>query len=164
MYDNFLQKIKTRREADELSEEANLLIRGLYEQEGKAYESYLNTKVRSWVSRQVKEVFSEEGVDKKGFLEGLLNNLNNLKPVRLVIAFEPTENQLERFTSFIKSAGGQNLIVDLTYDPYVVGGAVIIHEGKYRDFSFKKIFEHQFENERENLLKLLEKSKVSEEN
>lgn len=159
IYNRFLENIKTRREADELKEEAVLLKKGLYEDEGRAYESYLKTRVRAWVAGEISEVFSQEGVNKAEFLQGLLDKLAGLKAVRLVIAFEPSQEQLSRFVSFIKGAAGQDTIVDLTYEPHIIGGAIIVYQGKYKDVSFKKIFEYQFEKEREKLLSLLDKEK-----
>ena len=43
------------------------------------------------------------------------------------------------------------------YMPELVGGAKIVFEGKYKDFSLKKVLEREFKEKREEILGLLGK-------
>ena len=72
----------------------------------------------------------------------------------MIIAYEPSEDAIDRFYSFITAACGRRIILDIGYAPDIIGGAVVIYRGKYRDFSFKNIFEKEFEKESAKILKL----------
>ena len=157
MFDLILNQIKTRQDADTLSTEIDLLLRGIYDSQGSGFDSILRTKVRSRFSSSLKEIFSKDlSLDKKSFLEGLKNELKDLEEVNLNLAFEPTEDSLDRFSTFVKNEIGSNAIINLSYDPAIIGGSIIVYKGNYRDFSFKRVFEKVFEKERENILKMLD--------
>ena len=66
--------------------------------------------------------------------------VKNVPSVRLIIAYEPSEDAIDRFYSFIVDACQRPVLLDIGYAPDIIGGAVVIYEGKYRDYSFKNIF------------------------
>ncbi|KKQ97641.1 MAG: hypothetical protein UT23_C0010G0037 [Candidatus Woesebacteria bacterium GW2011_GWA1_39_12] len=88
-------------------------------------------------------------------MRGLEKELKNLKDVYLTLAYEPTQDQIDTIASFIRQSTGGKIILNLSYDPQLIGGVEIIYEGVFRDFSFKRIFEKEFEEDREEILKKL---------
>jgi len=156
MYDFLLSKIRTSEDKDKLLDEIDLLLNGLYQYKGFGFDSLLENKVRAWVSTFLREEFAKEALDRNAYLLDLKKKLMNLKEVSLIIAYEPTSDALESFFTFIRSAIGQNAIINLGYDPHLIGGVQIIFEGQFRDFSFKRIFEKVFEENRGEILKVLE--------
>ncbi|KKQ51415.1 hypothetical protein A2865_02810 [Candidatus Woesebacteria bacterium RIFCSPHIGHO2_01_FULL_39_17] len=155
MYEVFIDRIKTNEDKERLLEEIEVLLTGIYEDKGYALDSLLQTGVRSWVSSYIREEFSKSGVNRESFLRGLEKELRGLKDVYLTIAFEPTQDQIDTMASFLKQEIGSSIILNLSYDPQIIGGVQIIYEGLFRDFSFNRIFEKEFEEDREEILKKL---------
>lgn len=156
MDEEILAKIQTTQSAIVFRDEIELLLKSLYKGSDE-FTSVLKTKVRVSLSEYIKKIISEKDVNIEQLLKNLLNNIKEIPSVRLILAYEPSEDAIDRFYSFIAGACQRNVLLDIGYAPDIIGGAIIIYQGKYRDFSFKYIFEREFEGEREDILKLLEK-------
>lgn len=152
--DKLLENITTKREAERLLEEIEIIRNGLFEARGGAFESLLKNKVRAITAENIRQIFAEEGVDKKKYLDKVEELVMKMPNVSLILAFEPSEGAVERFYSKISEAAGKPMLLDIVYEPQIIGGAVIIFNGRYRDFSFKKIFEAEFEKGRNKILDL----------
>ena len=145
MFDNLISKIRTVEEKEKLVEEIKLLNESIYIDKGFGFNSVLKNKIRSWVSDFFFEEFAKENIDKEVYLKELLRIINSLKEVGLRLAFEPSSNAVDRFLGYLRNATGENIILNLSIDPQIIGGVQIIFNGEFRDFSFKKIFEKEFE-------------------
>lgn len=156
MVDDVIAQIKTTESAGIFKEELELLLRSLY-LGSNAFGLTLKTKVRAKVSNHIKRAISEEDINIEKFLKGLIESVEKVPTVRLVITYEPTEDAIDRFHSFIINACQRYVFLNIGYSPDNIGGAVIIYEGRYRDYTFKRIFEREFQSNRDNILKLLEK-------
>ena len=155
MYDQILNKLRTLEDKEKLLLEIEILLSGLYEEKGLGFNSLLQNRIRGWVSSYLTEELSKPDVDKEAFLRGLEKELKSLKDVYLTLAYEPTQDQIDTIASFIRQSTGGKIILNLSYDPQLIGGVEIIYEGVFRDFSFKRIFEKEFEEDREEILKKL---------
>jgi hypothetical protein len=152
--DRLLANITTKREAERLLEEIEIIRNGLFGAGGGAFESLLKNKVRAITAENIRLVFAKEGVDKRKYLDQIEELVMNMPNVSLILAFEPSEGAIERFYTKISDATGKQVLLDVVYEPQIIGGAVIIFNGRYRDFSFKKIFEAEFEKGRNKILAL----------
>jgi hypothetical protein len=161
--DRLLENIKTKREAERLLEEIEILRNGLFEAGGDAFKSLLKNKVRAITAENIRQVFAKEGIDKRKYLDEIEELVMKMPNVSLILAFEPSEGAVERFYTRISEATGRQVLLDVVYEPQIIGGAVIIFNGRYRDFSFKKIFEAEFEKGRSKILEL-EKNEIANEN
>lgn len=143
MYSKILTRIRTKQDARKLADELDLLMAKLYLAEKGIFEKTLDKKIRSWVSVLIKEGLSKVA-DKEGYLQGLLAEISKLKTLHLTISFEPTEEGLDRFHSWVQSNVGQGVILEISVEPSLLGGAKIIYQGRYLDLSltakFKKVF------------------------
>lgn len=155
MHDSFLAKIRTIEDRDYLLSEINLLKDSLYTDKGFGFESVLRNKIRSWVSDYLIELFSSQNSEREEILDYLEKELNNLKEFGLRLAFEPSSDAIDRFLGLIRGFSGKNLILNISIDPNLIGGAQMVFEGKYKDFTFKKIFEKEFEENRTEMIKML---------
>lgn len=154
MIDELLSHIKTVQEASEIINELDMLLDAVYEKDAESFQSVLKHKIRYWVAGYLKRVLEKE-TDAEAFLKSLEEEIKSLKQLDLTLAYEPTEDALERFSSFVKQNVGDNVLLRISYDPNIIGGAIVIYEGEYRDFSFKRIFESQFEASKSEILKTL---------
>lgn len=64
--------------------------------------------------------------------------LRSLPEIKLEIAFSPENNFLEKISQWLEKELGQKIILDLTVNPKIVGGAIIEYQGNWRDFSLAK--------------------------
>ena len=152
--DGLLQSVKTKRQAGILLEEIEIIRKGLFEAGEGAMNSLLKNKVRVETAEIVRETFSKVGVDKKGYLDKVEELIIKMPNVSLILAFEPSEGAVERFYSEISETTGKQVLLDIVYEPQIIGGAVIIFNGRYRDYSFKKIFKLEFERGRNKILNM----------
>jgi F0F1-type ATP synthase delta subunit len=156
MKEDIFLKIKTTDSAEVFKGELRILLKSLYLGSDE-FGSVLKNRVRSYLSEYIINKLSVEDIDIEKLLKDLIEETENTPSVRLIIAYEPSEDAIDRFYSFITSACQRHIFLDIGYSPDIIGGAVIIYEGKYRDFSFKYVFENEFAKERKNILELLEK-------
>lgn len=154
--DKLLQSVKTKRDATKLLEEVDIISKSLYKAGGEAVESVLKNEVRVATAEAIRESFTQKDLNKKNYLDQIIKLIQKMPNVSLILAFEPSEGAIERFYSKISESVGQQVLLDIVYEPQIIGGAVIIYKGKYRDFSFKKVFEAEFEKSRSKILEMAE--------
>lgn len=154
MYSEILSKIRTKEEGEKLLQEVEILIASLYEEEGRGFESALRTRVRQWVSDKLLLGFEKEGGDRQRYLKELKERLENLKTLGLTLAFEPTEASLDKFSSFIKKNLGEDVVLDISLDKSILGGAIIVWKGRWRDFSLRRLFEEEMAAKKEDLIQI----------
>ena len=82
--------------------------------------------------------------------------LKKLKVIKLVLAFDPTRKTIENIHNFVKNIAGIGYILDIEISEDVLGGAVIIFNGKYYDFTLKKSIEDTFEVKNKEIQMLLQ--------
>jgi len=152
--DKLLQNIITKRDAQRLLEEIEIIRKGLFEAGEGALESLLKNKVRAETAEVIRETFSKADLDKKGYLDKVEELIMKMPNVSFILAFEPSEGAVERFYSKVSEATGKRVLLDIVYEPQIIGGVVIIFNGRYRDYSFKKIFELEFEKGRDKILSM----------
>lgn len=125
-----------------LVDQINLVERSLF----KAKPGTISDKARDYLSGNVISVFEQiekaglEPTDDQGqlqFLKDLLTYLSNLLRVKVTVAFEPTYSFVMKLNNQISEVLGKKVIVDLTIDESVVGGAVFEFRGKSSDFTLK---------------------------
>lgn len=89
-------------------------------------------------------------------IDELSDQLRRCKTLQLTIAFRATEETITLFSDWVKKNINKNLIIDLHYDKTIVGGAVIVADGAYKDYSVKKNLAHLFQIQRDEIFGLLE--------
>ena len=152
--DVLIQDLTTKREAERLLGEIEIIKKGLFVTGEGAMDSLLKNKVRAETAKAIREVFSKTDIDKRKYLDGLEEAINRMPNVTLILAFEPSEGAIERFYSKIIESTGQRVLLNIVFESQIIGGAVIIFNGRYRDYSFKKVFEIEFGKSREKILKM----------
>ena len=82
--------------------------------------------------------------------------MHTCKSLELTIAFQPNEETINLFSDWVKKNVEKDLLLDLHFDKGIVGGAVIISEGAYKDYSVRKKLSNRFQIQRDDILSLLE--------
>lgn len=105
-------------------------------------------------AKKIRQVFSENNLDLNdkdaaaGFFETLKGLLKNLKIIKLVLAFAPTQKTIENIYNFAKDTIGIGYILDIEVSQDILGGAIVMFDGKYNDFTLRKGVEEVFANKK----------------
>jgi F0F1-type ATP synthase delta subunit len=112
----FAQDREKRKLADSHLQEDILFIRSL----GIQYFSQFTAK-------NIGDIFSE--VDKR---------VDEGKIITLYIPFNIPEDELAKLGGWFKSNLGNTTLLDISYDPNIIGGCAISYKGVYKDYSLRE--------------------------
>lgn len=76
-------------------------------------------------------------------LENLEQQINELHPLVLYLSFEPDQNTITSISSWIRQNLSQKPVLEIKYDPSLIGGCALVKEGIYKDYSIKAKIEEQ---------------------
>lgn len=141
MQNDFLPYLKTKDDAERLLEEVDLLLEVLYEG-GRAFNDSLKGKVRAKIASTLSDTFATDG-DREKVLRDLKGFIESLPLVKLSIAIEPRTSTIDKIYSRLQNLLG-NVLLEITFDPKLIGGVVISYKGEYRDFSLLRFFDLEF--------------------
>lgn len=94
------------------------------------------------VSEQLKEILGQQDLSsreqRKKFLSQLKERLQELPQVRITIAFVPSDSFLKEISQWLENEIGDKVIIDLTVNHKIVGGAIIEYQGRYLNLALNK--------------------------
>ncbi len=125
--------VRTRTEANLLLSELDLLLRSLYKTGSEDFDHVIQNSIRAKVAYIIIQAIQNQ--PKEELLMELKKNVESLNYIKLTIAFEPTQQNLERISIWIKQNIGLGLAVDLSVDKSILGGAIVEYSGKIKDFT-----------------------------
>jgi len=142
-FKDFAEKIRTKEELifflEEIARVRQIIFRDKEVSLSKKIEGKVNGELKKFLESLEKEgVISGSRERQSAFLEKLEKELQSLPEIRLEIAFSPDDDSLERISQWLEKELGQKIILDLTINPKVVGGAIIEYQGNWREFSLAK--------------------------
>ncbi|MBA3724697.1 MAG: hypothetical protein H0W89_07510 [Candidatus Levybacteria bacterium] len=88
-------------------------------------------------------------------VEDLKDKLRTLRVVQLTLAFQPNEEAIAIFSDWVKKNITVDTIIDLQFDKTIVGGALLIADGQYKDYSVRKKLAGRFQIQRDEIVGLL---------
>ncbi len=148
--------IKTVEEKAEVKELLELLRQSMFKKEGfaKALKANVPLKYSPLINLFIKRNVGKEGFE--GSLEALGSYLNELNELNLTLAFEPSQEFLDNIYKWVTKNIGQDLILNISVDPKILGGTVISFGGYYLDYSLSKKLDRAFSEKKEEIRKLYE--------
>lgn len=114
-------------------------------------------------AKKIAEAFSRNNLDINdrdtvtNFLDTLKGLIKKLKVIKLVLAFDPARKTIENIHNFVKDAVGIGYILDIEVLEEVCGGAIVIFDGRYKDFTLKKTIEDVFETKNKEMQMFMQK-------
>lgn len=60
-----------------------------------------------------------------------------LKTLTIYLTFEPDDLSLSSIGTYARRVFGNNLLLDIKYDPNLIAGAALVWQGIYRDYSLR---------------------------
>lgn len=154
-----LALIKTKDDLNTFRAEIDLLKDSLFEKQ-KNLDYTLANSVRSSVSQAIKTDLSSASLSPENYFNGLLAELDQLKILQLTLAFEPPPKSITRLSDWVAANLGPGLILDLQFDPTILGGALIAYQGKYHDYSLKSALDRDFSTNQKAIIDLVKNEKV----
>lgn len=149
IYFDLITSLKTMQEVASFVSEIDTLALAFFKSEKVSMEKALSS-VSTGSAEKITQAFSKNNLninDKDtvaGFFTTLKELIKKLKIIKLVLAFDPSYKTIERLHNFVKDTLGIGYIFDIEISPEVLGGAIVIFNGKYADFSLKKTVENAF--------------------
>jgi len=141
MYSELLDQLMTVDDVEKLKNEVEILRSAVFKLGKKnedAFEQTLKNDVRTWVAEAIRKILADQTVDKQKFLQDLSEELKKLKPVQITLASQPSQALLEKMHDWLNVQVHPGILLDIQYEPAILGGMVIAADGKYHDFSLRK--------------------------
>jgi len=119
-------------------------------------------KLSPQISILLTEAFAKEPITPenqitiKRQIDDLSDTLQKCKKMIMTLAFQPDEETTTFFSEWIKKNVSKDLLLDFQFDKSIVGGAVIIVGGVYKDYSVKKQLSNKFQIQKEEIMGLLD--------
>ena len=160
IYFDLITSLKTTREADDLSSEIDMLMETLFKSEKVSLEKAL-TSISLNSAKKITEIFEKFNLDMtdkdnvRDFLDTLKDLIKKFKVIKLTLAFDPTSKTIDNIHEFVSENIGIGYILDIEVLESVLGGAAIMFNGRYSDFTLRKSLEDVFANKNEEILKLM---------
>ena len=99
------------------------------------------------------EVSIDNSVHLSEFLRALQTYVTTLPVIELTLAVDPTRTLIESLVSWSRENVSPTAIINVTVTPTVLGGAIIVYNGKYKDFSVSRTLETFFATKQETFIK-----------
>lgn len=85
----------------------------------------------------------------ENFFESLKQELTQIPLIGLTVGFTPSKESVAAIASWVHTNVSNKLILDITVDKEILGGATISFNGFYKDLSLKKVLDDIYKNNRE---------------
>lgn len=149
-YKALIDLIKTTDDLVVLDEEIDMVLQSIYHTEIYDLEEILAKFVRVRIAVEIKKLISQDSISGKEQTRTLLSDAYRticaLPILKLTMAFEPSESIIDNISNWARSNLQSGILLDLSLDRSLLGGAQIVYEGKYYDYSLKKKIKEVFEN------------------
>lgn len=160
-YENIYTNIRTTDERSMVYSGIETLLDALYKRKDNVA-ALIETEMPSAIVRPLKQELirlSETAPDTiKDYLEELRNTLEKLEVLSIEIAFTPTEETRAVLTAWMRDHIGNNIIMELSVDHTLLGGARISFEGRYKEINLAFLVETIVRQQHESIQYLLEHS------
>ncbi len=151
---NILSKIATKKDLSLFKSEIEILISSLYKYQEDGLENALNSEVRSWVAEEIrKNLKNHDKVEE--YLKSIIKDTESIDFINITLAYEPSQASLEKISSWVKTNIGEKILLDIEYDPSLLGGAKISYKGRYLDATLKRQIESYFDTQRDVIVSKL---------
>ena len=161
IYFDLITSLKTVGEVNDLSSEIDTLMSALFKSRNSSLEKAFGL-ISQKTAKKITQIFSKNNFntdDKElitDFLDTLASLIKKFKVIKLTLAFDPTPKTIDNIHEFVSQNLGIGYILDIEVLENILGGAVIMFNGKYQDFTLKKTLEEVFESKNEEILKLMQ--------
>ena len=99
-----------------------------------------------WLTNLPTDLLSQFNKDNlPSALENLEQQINKLSPLTLYLSFEPDKNTIAAIYFWLRQNLSQKSILEIKFDPSLIGGSALVKDGVYKDYSLRAHIEEQKE-------------------
>lgn len=154
--DTILSHIRIQAEAQELLTKLDAFGTTLYSTQTKSIENYFSHLPKP-ITDALHETFdnllsTSNNTEAHHLISQLQDKMHALRILQLTIAFDPDDTTLTVFSSWAKNNIGNDVVLDIQINKTLVGGAIIVLDGQYRDYSVHKKLSQVFQIQKEEIL------------
>jgi hypothetical protein len=149
--DDLLESVQTKADKLLLMSEIEVLMPTLYKVNGQTFEKTLRESIRPEISRIILDTLQRYAIplnDQQGrikyFLETVKTALLETHSITITIAFKPDPASIGMIAEWAKKSLTFPVVIDVVYDPTIMGGAIISYGGSYKNLSVLKDLEAYF--------------------
>ncbi len=151
-YESIYENIRTTSERGIAYAAIETIVEALYKK-GEDIDNLIETEMPTAVVRPLKQALKQlsEKSPKtiQSYLEGLTKELTKLRTISLEVAFDPTEETIAVLTAWIREFLGNNIVMELSVDRGLFGGARVSYEGRYKEINLAALIEHTMQKQQE---------------
>jgi F0F1-type ATP synthase delta subunit len=160
-FQSFLSQLKTTDDVDRVSEALSHITTSLYKTSTKSIEEKMDEFLPSHVSQAIKEEMQTRQIQStnieevKRLFSDLKVLLRTLSTVSLTLAFDPPQNTIDALAESVKQTFGSEAVIEISIQPHILGGALIVAYGRYIDKSLKRKLDILFEVKRAEIEQMI---------
>jgi F0F1-type ATP synthase delta subunit len=149
IYFDLVTSLNTTQEATGFVCEIDNFLQSFFKSEKTSIDKEFNL-TGSDFAKKITETFAKNNLDINNqevisdFFSTLKKLIGKLKVIKLVLAFDPAHKTIEKIHNFVKETIGIGYILDIEVSEDILGGSIVIFDGKYNDFSLRKSIEEAF--------------------
>jgi hypothetical protein len=165
---SLLHHIRTTQEADILLAKIEEMLDALYQLNQPGFTQIFAGELPSTLSKALQDAMSHEGItfakstEMKDFLTGLKQLLQTTTILTLTISFPPSDEAISAIAAKAKELYGAQTILEINVQESILGGAMIIMNGKYLDYSLQTRLSNVFKTMSKDILSVISGSSPSQ--
>lgn len=160
LFVTLVDEIRTTEELERVRQGVSVMSSAVYQEGAGDIEQLISKSLGLKTSEVLKPFLKGDKVPKEGealhrFFSELKEKLGSLEIVTLTLAFDPPEGFIRELSGKIRSLTGTQVILDLKVDKHLLGGVMLIYQGRYTDLSLRKRFDLKIPDNHQELYELL---------
>lgn len=148
-FQGMIQLTQTTEDVVKLDEEIDLLLQSIYHVDKDMFEDTLEKMVRIRMAMEIRKLVKQTASSKKEEIKILLSNMYRticaLPILQLTLAFEPSDAVIGNISRWARQNLVDGILLDLSLDRNVLGGAIIVYHGKFYDLTLRKKLKEIFD-------------------
>lgn len=155
-----VRMIRTKEEKDTLRDQMIALEATFFRPESEDFETILKTRLPKHIAAAMRNIFSQPSLKDnpgavKEFFQNLKDMIDALPLLKLSLSFNPSEEMIGRLHEWVEENLGIGILLDISYDTLILGGARIIFQGRYKELTLSQMITDVLAKEKTNVLKLI---------
>ena len=143
VFEDFAKKIVTKEDLIFFLEEINLVKGLIFKNINIPLSKRVKENIREDFRKELEElekkkIISKNPKENQIFFENFKKYLQNLPQVKIEMAFQPKKKFVNKIFLWLEKEINQKVVLDLIFNPEIVGGAIIEYQGKQINFSLAK--------------------------
>ncbi len=149
IFRDFAKKIVTKEDLLFLLEEINLVQESIFKNINIPLSERVKGNIEEDFRKELEElekkkIISKNPEDNRIFFENFEKHLQNLPQIKIVIAFQPKKEFINKISLWLEKEINQKVILDFNFNPEIVGGALIEYQGRQINLSLAKEIDKLF--------------------